>query len=51
MVTIYGLDEKIGNVSYYDSQNQGYGFNKPYSEETAGNDGQDGQDGQDGATS
>ena len=35
MVTIYGLDEKIGNVSYYDSQNQGYGFTKPYSEETA----------------
>jgi cell division protease FtsH len=35
MVTIYGLDDKIGNVSYYDSQNQGYGFTKPYSEETA----------------
>ena len=35
MVTIYGLDEKIGNGSYYDSQNQGYGFTKPYSEETA----------------
>jgi cell division protease FtsH len=27
--------KKIGNVSYYDSQNQGYGFTKPYSEETA----------------
>jgi cell division protease FtsH len=35
MVTIYGLDDKIGNVSYYDSQNQGYGFTKPYSEDTA----------------
>ena len=35
MVTIYGLDEKIGNISYYDSTNQGYGFTKPYSEETA----------------
>jgi len=35
MVTIYGLDEKVGNVSYYDSQNQGYGFTKPYSEDTA----------------
>ncbi|CAG5086396.1 ATP-dependent zinc metalloprotease FtsH [Parvicella tangerina] len=34
MVTIYGLNEKIGNVSYYDPQNQ-YGFTKPYSEETA----------------
>ena len=31
----YGLDEKIGNISYYDSTNQGYGFTKPYSEETA----------------
>ena len=35
MVTIYRLDEKIGNISYYDSNNQGYGFTKPYSEETA----------------
>lgn len=36
MVTIYGLNEKIGNVSYYDSTGQNeYGFSKPYSEETA----------------
>jgi len=35
MVTIYGLNEKVGNVSYYDSQGQGYGFTKPYSESTA----------------
>lgn len=35
MVTIYGLNEKIGNVSFYDSQGGGYGFSKPYSEETA----------------
>lgn len=36
MVTIYGLNEKIGNVSYYDSTSQNeYGFSKPYSEETA----------------
>jgi cell division protease FtsH len=36
MVTIYGLNEKIGNVTYYDSSGQGdYNFNKPYSEETA----------------
>ncbi len=36
MVTIYGLNEKIGNITYYDSQdNDGYGFNKPYSEKTA----------------
>lgn len=36
MVTIYGLNEKIGNITYYDSQNGGdYSFTKPYSEETA----------------
>jgi cell division protease FtsH len=26
MVTIYGLNEKVGNVSYYNSQGDGYGF-------------------------
>ncbi|MDZ7847721.1 MAG: ATP-dependent zinc metalloprotease FtsH [Owenweeksia sp.] len=36
MVTIYGLNEKIGNITYYDSQgNDDFGFNKPYSEKTA----------------
>lgn len=36
MVSIYGLNDKIGNVSYYDSTGQNeYGFGKPYSEETA----------------
>ena len=36
MVTIYGLNSKIGNITYYDSQgNDDYGFNKPYSEKTA----------------
>jgi cell division protease FtsH len=36
MVTMYGLNEKIGNVSFYDSTGQNeYMFNKPYSEETA----------------
>lgn len=36
MVTIYGLNEKVGNITYYDSQNQNeFGFTKPYSEETA----------------
>ncbi len=34
MVTIYGMNENIGNVSYYDAQEE-YGFQKPYSEETA----------------
>ena len=35
MVTIYGLSDKIGNISYYDSSGQNSGFNKPYSEQTA----------------
>lgn len=36
MVTIYGLSDKIGNVTYYDSSGQSeYSFTKPYSEETA----------------
>ena len=36
MVTYYGLDDKIGNLSYYDSTGQqDYSFTKPYSEKTA----------------
>jgi|TARA_R100000306_G_scaffold15292_5_gene19412 cell division protease FtsH len=36
MVTIYGLNEKIGNLTYYDSSGQNeYNFSKPYSEKTA----------------
>jgi len=36
MVTIYGMNKKIGNVSFYDSKSgEGYSFNKPYSEATA----------------
>ncbi|MGY8980272.1 MAG: ATP-dependent zinc metalloprotease FtsH [Flavobacteriales bacterium] len=35
MVSIYGLSEKIGNISYYDSSGQNSGFTKPYSEERA----------------
>lgn len=35
MVSIYGLSEKIGNLTYYDSSGQEYGFTKPYSETTA----------------
>jgi len=36
MVTIYGLNEKVGNLTYYDSSGQNeYGFTKPYSEKTA----------------
>ncbi len=36
MVTIFGLNDKIGNVTYYDSSGQAeYNFSKPYSEDTA----------------
>jgi len=36
MVCYYGMSEKVGNVSYYDSTGQSdYSFNKPYSEKTA----------------
>jgi cell division protease FtsH len=36
MVTIYGLNDKVGNLTYYDSSGQSeYSFTKPYSEETA----------------
>lgn len=36
MVTIYGLNEKIGNLSFYDSKGQSeYNFTKPYSDDTA----------------
>ena len=34
MVTVYGLNDKIGNVSYYDSRGE-QSFTKPYSEATA----------------
>ncbi|GAB5416161.1 MAG: ATP-dependent zinc metalloprotease FtsH [Crocinitomicaceae bacterium] len=33
MVTVYGLNDKIGNISYYDPH--GNQFTKPYSDETA----------------
>lgn len=35
MVTIYGLNDKIGNLTYYDPTGEEYGFTKPYSEKTA----------------
>ena len=36
MVTYYGLDDEIGNLSYYDSTGQqDYSLTKPYSEKTA----------------
>jgi AFG3 family protein len=33
MVTIYGMNDKIGNISFYDPQSEG-SFTKPYSDET-----------------
>lgn len=33
MVSIYGMNERVGNVSFYDPQ-QEYSFQKPFSEET-----------------
>ncbi len=35
MISIYGMNKKVGNISYYDSSGQNAGFTKPYSEERA----------------
>jgi cell division protease FtsH len=36
MVTYYGMSEKVGNMSYYDSTgSRGYDLTRPYSEKTA----------------
>jgi cell division protease FtsH len=35
MVTIYGMNKEIGNLSYYDSKASDYTFQKPYSDATA----------------
>lgn len=35
MVTVYGMNKEIGNMSFYDSKQSDYTFNKPYSEATA----------------
>jgi len=34
MVTVYGMNDKVGNVSFYDPQNENM-FTKPYSDDTA----------------
>lgn len=34
MVTLYGMNHKVGNVSFHDPKNE-YGFTKPYSEKTS----------------
>jgi cell division protease FtsH len=36
MVTYYGMSDKVGNLSFYDSSgSRGYDLTKPYSEKTA----------------
>ncbi len=35
IVTVYGMNKEIGNMSFYDSKQSDYTFNKPYSEATA----------------
>ena len=35
IVSVYGMNNEIGNVSFYDSKQSEYSFNKPYSEATA----------------
>jgi AFG3 family protein len=35
MVTVYGMNDAIGNMSFYDSKASDYAFQKPYSEATS----------------
>ncbi len=35
MVTVYGMNKEIGNISFFDSKQAEYTFNKPYSDATA----------------
>ncbi|MCR5455354.1 MAG: ATP-dependent zinc metalloprotease FtsH [Bacteroidales bacterium] len=35
MVTYYGMSPKLGNISYFNSRQDDYNFQKPYSEKTA----------------
>lgn len=35
IVTVYGMNDKLGNISFYDSKQPDYSFTKPYSEATA----------------
>jgi cell division protease FtsH len=35
MVTVYGMNKEIGNISFFDSKQSEYTFNKPYSDATA----------------
>ncbi|MDR0428097.1 MAG: ATP-dependent zinc metalloprotease FtsH [Dysgonamonadaceae bacterium] len=35
MVVYYGMSKRLPNLNYYDASGQDWGFNKPYSDETA----------------
>lgn len=35
IVTVYGMNDKVGNLSFYDSKQSEYNFTKPYSDATA----------------
>ncbi|MBO4372064.1 MAG: cell division protein FtsH, partial [Bacteroidales bacterium] len=35
MVSVYGMSNKVGNISFYNANNGDYSFQKPYSERTA----------------
>ena len=35
MVSVYGMSNKVGNISFYNANNGDYSFQKPYSEKTA----------------
>jgi len=35
MVSVYGMNDKLGNISFYDSKSDEYKITKPYSEATA----------------
>ncbi len=35
IVTVYGMNDEIGNLSFYDSKQSEYNFQKPYSDATA----------------
>jgi AFG3 family protein len=35
IVSVYGMNEKLGNISFHDSKSDGYKMTKPYSEATA----------------
>ncbi|MGK7391986.1 MAG: ATP-dependent zinc metalloprotease FtsH [Candidatus Cyclobacteriaceae bacterium M2_1C_046] len=35
IVTVYGMNKKLGHISFYDSKSSDYNFTKPYSESTA----------------